>query len=116
MSLATVELLFSTPISAYGLYLNATTTDIYPWKSWADTHFDFYTIDVFPAALWRSNTVQLVTMEFSRWTVVFCALLFFAFFGFADEARRQYRMVYWAVAKRFGVLPPSPSPYQASSG
>lgn len=116
MALATVELLFNTPISAYGLYLNATTTTIYPWKSWADTHFDFYIIDVFPAALWRSNSIQVVTLELSRWTLVFCALVFFAFFGFADEARRQYRMAYWAVAKRFGVLPPSPSSYQSSSG
>ncbi|KAF9462766.1 STE3-like pheromone receptor [Collybia nuda] len=109
MSLATVELVFNTPISAYGLYLNATTTPIYPWKSWSDIHFDWYTIDVFPGALWRQSTTQTVTLELSRWTLVFCALLFFGFFGFADEARKNYRMIYWAVAKRFGVTPPPPT-------
>ncbi|RDB18297.1 Pheromone B alpha 3 receptor [Hypsizygus marmoreus] len=109
MCLATVELLVNTPISAYGLYLNISTSPIYPWKSWADIHFDWFTIDTFPGILWRSNTIQVVTLELSRWTVVFCAFTFFAFFGFADEARKQYRIIYWGILKRFGVAPPSPT-------
>ncbi|KAF5378503.1 hypothetical protein D9615_007171 [Tricholomella constricta] len=116
MSLATVELLFNTPISAYGLYLNATLTPIYPWKSWADIHFDWYTIDTVPAVLWRSRRIHVVTLELSRWSVVFCALIFFAFFGFADESRKHYRLAYWAVAKRFGITPPSSFPLTHNAG
>ncbi|EDR00818.1 STE3-like pheromone receptor [Laccaria bicolor S238N-H82] len=109
MSLATLELIFNLPINTYGLYLNITSRPIYPWKSWSDIHYDWFTIDTFPSILWRSNSTLSVTLEFSRWSVVFCALLFFGFFGFADEARKHYRLAYWAIAKRFGVTPPPSS-------
>ncbi|KAG6860869.1 hypothetical protein C0995_006549 [Termitomyces sp. Mi166 len=108
MSLATVELLFNTPISAHGLYLNVTRLPIYPWKGWANIHFDWYTIDTYPAILWRRNHVQVVTLEITRWSLVFCAFLFFAFFGFADESRKHYKLAYSAIAKRFGVVPRAP--------
>lgn len=107
MSLATAELLFSTPISAYGLYLNITSSPIYPWKSWSDIHFGWFTIDTFPAILWRSSTSLAVTLELSRWLVVFCAFVFFAFFGFADEAHKHYKLWYRAVAKWYGIVPAS---------
>nr|AVI69658.1 pheromone receptor [Cyclocybe aegerita] len=107
MSLATIELLFNLPITTYGLYLNITGRPIYPWKSWSDIHFDWYTIDTFPAALWRSSTLMVVNLELSRWSMIFCALVFFGFFGFAEEARKNYRVAYWAIAKHFGIVPPS---------
>ncbi|KAJ7643062.1 putative fungal pheromone GPCR, STE3-type [Mycena polygramma] len=106
MSLATIELVFNTPISAYGLYLTITHDRIRPWVSWANTHFDFGTIDVFPGIVWRASTSTVVTIELSRWAVVFCAFVFFAFFGFAAEARKHYRMAFWAVGKRMGFTPP----------
>lgn len=113
MALATVELLFNIPLSTYGLYLNITGRPMYPWKSWADTHFDWYIIDTYPAILWRASTTTTVNFELSRWALIFCALVFFGFFGFAEEARKNYRQIYWTIAKRFGVLPPPPS---SSSG
>ncbi|KAF8200239.1 pheromone A receptor-domain-containing protein [Pholiota molesta] len=106
MSLATVELLFNLPISSYGLYLNATGRPIYPWTSWSDIHSDWFTIDTYPALLWRASPVTVVTFELSRWSLVFCALVFFGFFGFASEARKNYRKAYWSAAKRFGFVPP----------
>ncbi|KAF9477440.1 fungal pheromone STE3G-protein-coupled receptor [Pholiota conissans] len=107
MSLATVELLFNLPISSYGLYLNSTGRPIYPWTSWADIHSDWFTISTFPALIWQSSRIMTISLELSRWALVFCALLFFAFFGFADEARKNYRKAYLAVAKRCGFAPPS---------
>ncbi|KAJ7759923.1 pheromone A receptor-domain-containing protein [Mycena metata] len=107
MSLATIELVFNTPISAYGLYLTITHDQIRPWISWANTHYDFSTVDVFPALLWRSSQATVVTIELSRWAVVFCAFVFFAFFGFAAEARKNYRLAFWAVGKRLGFTPPA---------
>lgn len=107
MCLATSEIFFTIPISTYGLYLNITAKPFYKWVSWSDTHFDFYTIQQIPAVLWRSNPTVIVALELNRWSLVLCALVFFAFFGFADEARRNYRRAYWAIAKRFGIVPPS---------
>ncbi|KAF9494768.1 pheromone receptor [Pleurotus eryngii] len=109
MSLATLELSFNTPISAYGLYLTITSSEIQPWRGLADAHFDWYTIDTFPAVLWRGNRTVVTTLELTRWSIVFCGLVFFAFFGFAEEARRHYRMAYEAVAKKLGILLPRPS-------
>ncbi|KAF9007127.1 pheromone A receptor-domain-containing protein [Cyathus striatus] len=106
MSLATVELMFNVPLSTYGLFVNATSNPIYKWKSWSDTHFMWYTIDTFPSVIWRQSKLTTVTLEMSRWSVVFCALLFFGFFGFAQESRKHYKKAYWAVLKRFGVEPP----------
>jgi len=107
MCLATAEIIFTLPISTYGLYLNITMKPIYPWKSWSDIHFEWYDIDTFPAVLWRRSGMVVATLELSRWSLVLCALIFFGFFGFADEARRNYHLIYWSVARRFGVVPPS---------
>jgi pheromone a factor receptor len=37
-----------------------------------------------------------------RWATVACALLFFAYFGFADEVIKNYRGAFNSVAKRMG--------------
>jgi len=107
MCLATTDIFLTVPISSFGLYLNAVSKPIYPWVSWSDTHFEFSVLDVVPAAIWRRSTLSTVVLESSRWLLVLCALVFFGFFGFADEARKNYRRAYWAVASRFGAVPPS---------
>nr|AAQ96346.1 pheromone receptor Rcb3 B43 [Coprinopsis cinerea] len=106
MSLATLELLFNLPITTYGLYLNI-SRPIYPWTSWSDIHHNWHIIDTFPRVLWGNNPVHVVTLELSRWSLVFCAFLFFGFFGFADEARRNYRKVFTFIVKQFGFQPSS---------
>lgn len=106
MFLATVELLFNTPISSYGIYLNSTSETIQPWKSWANVHFDWLAVELIPAVLWRANHLTVISIELSRWSTIFCAVIFFVFFGFANEARKHYRLAYCAVAKRFGMQPP----------
>ncbi|KAF8809921.1 STE3-domain-containing protein [Phlegmacium glaucopus] len=109
MALATSEILFTVPFSTYGLYLNIIEAPIYPWKSWADIHFMWYTIDTFPAILWRSNPTSLIVHESTRWSLIFCAFVFFGFFGFAEESRKNYRCAYRAIVARFGVTRSNPS-------
>nr|WCD39441.1 Ste3-4 [Ganoderma boninense] len=92
MALATVELMCTTPIAAYGLSLNA-SSHIYPWISYADTHFGYSRVDQWPAVLWKAQPNAIVTFALTRWLTVLCAFVFFAFFGFADEARRHYHKV-----------------------
>ena len=41
-------------------------------------------------------------LEVFRWSLVLCAFVFFALFGFADEARQHYRLVYTTLASRIG--------------
>ncbi|KAJ7611071.1 putative fungal pheromone GPCR, STE3-type [Mycena polygramma] len=106
MALASLELVLNLPLATYGLYLTASRSRIAPWVSWADTHADFFAINQVPALFWRADGHTQATVELSRWAGVICALAFFAFFGFAAEARKHYRMAFWAVGKRMGFTPP----------
>ena len=107
MALATVELLCTTPMSAYAIYLNVTAGPLRPWKGFADAHFNYSQVDQYPAVEWRMDYLSVVSLELSRWSLVFCAFAFFGFFGFAEEARKHYRMAYWAIAKKAGIMPPN---------
>ena len=105
MALAATEVVFTTPQAIFLIWLNATATPVGPWRGWADTHFAFSRVEQFPAVVWHQNHLLAVSFEFSRWVTVLCALVFFAFFGFADEARKNYRKAFWWLAKPFGFRP-----------
>ncbi|OBZ74569.1 Pheromone B alpha 3 receptor [Grifola frondosa] len=105
MALATTELLLTVPISTYAIYLNATAQPVGPWRSWADTHFAFARVDQIPDLIWRMDHDIVVAQELGRWLSPVCGLIFFAYFGFASEARRHYRLAFWAVARHFGLQP-----------
>ena len=101
MALAGIEILCTIPLASYDLYLNA-SSGINPWVSWESVHFGFSRVDQFPAIEWQSFPVMRGSLEMTRWTFVICAFIFFAFFGFADEARKNYRSVLDSVTKRMG--------------
>jgi pheromone a factor receptor len=102
MALAAVDLLFTVPFSAFTIYANLKFGKVAPWISWDDTHSGFSRIDQIPARFWRSNPVAQSSLEFSRWSVVACGFVFFMFFGFADEAFKNYRKVYSCLTSRLG--------------
>lgn len=103
MALAGVEAACCIPLSITTIVLNATRAPIYPWISWQDTHFGFSRVDQIPAVQWRSDPNANTGLEMTRWLVVVCGLVFFAFFGFADEAQKHYRLAFISVAKRVGL-------------
>jgi len=103
MALATVDLLITIPFSAFIIYANFKFGKVSPWISWDHTHHGFSRIIQIPAHFWRNEPVAQFAMEFSRWSVVACGFVFFMFFGFADEARRNYRRVYARLASRLGT-------------
>ena len=105
MGLAGVEVLFTIPMGAFSIYLNASGTPIHHWVSWADTHYDFSRVDQIPSVVWHQNQLTVASIELTRYAVVFCAFLFIAFFGFADEARRNYRLAYTSFASQYLSLP-----------
>jgi len=107
MSLAGIELLLGIPWCVYAcLYLNisakgASESPIHPYQSWANVHAKFWNVDQFPAFQWKQNHTTITSLELSRWASVICAFIFFGFFGFAQEARKNYRLAFNSVAKRF---------------
>ncbi|KAF5342938.1 hypothetical protein D9758_014952 [Tetrapyrgos nigripes] len=115
MCLAMVEIFITAPITAYGLSLNIRKTQIQPWISWENTHFDFNVIDTLPAILWRYNRQAVITMELARWPLIVGPFIFFAFFGFAEEARKHYKLAFNYIRKRLGfALPPKVSAFTSS--
>jgi len=115
MCLAGIEVICTVPLGAYAIYLNAADHGIRPWKGWADTHSHFSRVDQIPALLWRSNHITEVSLELSRWLCVICAIVFFAFFGFAEEARKNYRSAIQTVTQKVGLTISSGS-FATSSG
>ncbi|KAJ6470316.1 putative transmembrane pheromone receptor [Mycena sanguinolenta] len=106
MALASVELFISLPIVTYALYLNISHSPIEPWISWSNVHADFSTVLQVPAIIWRADRHSQASVELTRWTGVIGALVFFAFFGFAAEARKHYRLAFCAIVKPCGFTPP----------
>lgn len=109
MALATADLLCTTPFGAYSIYLNLTAEPLSPYRGWADLHFGYSRVDQIPATLWRLNHKTVISVELSRWMLVVCALMFFLFFGFAEEARRNYKMAFASLLKFLHIRPGSPS-------
>ncbi|KAF4623145.1 hypothetical protein D9613_002291 [Agrocybe pediades] len=102
MCLAGVEVLCTIPLGAFSVYLNV-RAGISPWISWADTHFGFSRVDQTLAIYWRMDPKNNISLELTRWLPILCAFIFFGFFGFADEARKNYRSALQTVVKRIGI-------------
>ena len=105
LALVSMNTVITVPFAAYSIYANATETEPSPWKGWANAHLNFERVSQVPAVLWRQNPATIRAFDMTRAFLVVCAVIFFAFFGFASEARREYQKAYWAVAKRFGHFP-----------
>ncbi|KAI5996057.1 pheromone A receptor-domain-containing protein [Pisolithus marmoratus] len=105
MGLAAIEVLGTIPIGAYIIYINVTISPIQSWISWANTHYDFSRVAQYPSVVWHVNHQMAVSLQMSRYLFVACAFIFifFSFFGFADEARRNYRLAYTSFAKKVGI-------------
>ena len=99
MALASVDILGCIPLGTYVLVRNV-RQGIERWTGWANMHKDFTSIEQIPSASWRSQPDVVTCLEFFRWVLVVVAFIFFAFFGFAQEACHHYRLVFtWLATK-----------------
>ena len=103
MGLAGIEALLTVPLASYYMYLDLTMSPIQAYVSWDSAHANFGFVDQIPSVAWKADPLEVVSVELNRWFIVICAVIFFAFFGFADEARRNYRLAIVSVAKRVGL-------------
>ena len=103
MGLASLEVIFTIPFACVSIWLDVAQGGMEPYVSWASAHAGFLTIVPVPSAEWKAIPAVAGMFEMSRYAFVFCAFVFFAFFGFADEARRNYRLAYASAVKRVGL-------------
>jgi len=101
MGLASIDLLCTIPLSIYLLITNAKHSSV-PWISWENVHSNFSRVVLYPAIIWKNDPSSARLIELDRWLTISCCYVFFAFFGFADEARKNYRSAFASVAKKFG--------------
>ncbi|KAL5525152.1 STE3_2 [Sanghuangporus sanghuang] len=116
MVLAMMDTSFTIPLASLVIWLNTTQSEISPWKGLADVHWGFSRVEQIPAVLWRMERWNVVSLHLDRSLIIFCAVEFFVFFGFAEENRKNYARVYWTIMKRFGYYPkPKGSTFSNSS-
>lgn len=106
--LALIDIMCTVPLGVFTVYIGNKGVTLAPWISWEDTHFNFSRVGLFPAIIWRSDPAFRTSMELARWLPVVCSFLFFALFGFAEEAKKNYRKAFWGVMKLFGAHPAPP--------
>ncbi|GJE86298.1 fungal a-factor pheromone receptor STE3 [Phanerochaete sordida] len=102
MALATLELLGTIPFSIYFLYRD-TQYPIYVWRGLTDIHLGFSRIDQYPYLVWNATPGNKIGVTLSQYLTIACGIVFFLFFGLAEEARTHYRLAFTTVAKRLGI-------------
>ena len=100
MAITMCNIMFTIPLAVFIICGYTTAAPIYPWESWGKIHFNYGHIDQRPATIWRSNHLVAACIEVTRWSGPLSALAFFTFFGFADEARKNYRLSFHWILKR----------------
>ena len=101
MAIGGVEVLGTIPLGMYIIVYNA-KLGVGPWISWAHVHSNYSRVWQIAGFIWKNDTEVATNIEIYRWSLVACAFLFFALFGFADEARVHYRRVYTSLAGWIG--------------
>ena len=97
MALSSVEMLGTVPLGVLVIVTDV-KMGFTPWKTWVEMRRHYFLVGQYPSTYWR--TVGAFGLEFPRWSLVLCAFILFAFFGFADEARQHYRLAYtWFATK-----------------
>jgi hypothetical protein len=99
MAISATEILGTIPLGTLYIVKNA-KLGVEPWRGWAYTHEDYSAVYQVPASVWKNDPDGVFALEMYRWSLVLCAFLFFALFGFADEAWQHYRRVYTSIASR----------------
>ncbi len=110
MAISATEMLATIPLGTFYIVLNA-RSGVVPWKGWAYMHRHYSKIIQVAGFTWKNDPVMAIGLEMFRWSLVLCAILFFALFGFAGEAREHYYRLYMSLARRIGKLGPTPHAY-----
>ena len=99
MAISATEILGTIPLGTYVIVSDA-KSGITPWKGWASMHRHYAEVNQVAGSTWKNDPETANFIETFRWSLVACAFLFFALFGFAVEAREQYYRLYKVLARR----------------
>ena len=101
MAISSTEILGTIPLATYYIVSNL-KAGAEPWPGWARAHSHYSEVRQIAGFIWKNDLFVSTTLELFRWSIVACAFLFFALFGFSDEAREHYYHLYKLLARRIG--------------
>ncbi|KAI0271184.1 pheromone A receptor-domain-containing protein [Russula aff. rugulosa BPL654] len=107
MAISVIEIFGTIPLGTYYIVI-ITKMGVVPWKGWARMHSHYSDVEQLAGLSWRNDPVVALNLELFRWSLVACAFLFFALFGFSCEAREHYYRLYNSLARRIGKSPSTP--------
>ncbi|KAH9976787.1 pheromone A receptor-domain-containing protein [Lactifluus volemus] len=113
MLLCCSEMLIVVPYSSYSLS-TILKHGLYKF-SWSTLRHNYTHVPQYSTIEWQSDPVEYAIVEVDAWSLVYCAFIFFAFFGFADDARNHYRRVYSSITRRIRFSKSSGSPHAMMS-
>jgi pheromone a factor receptor len=102
MAISAADILGTIPLGTFYI-VHSTKIGVKPWRGWTYTHEHYSDVIQVPDSIWKNNPNSVLVLEMFRWSLVLCALVFFALFGFANEARKNYRRVYTSIVSRIGI-------------
>jgi pheromone a factor receptor len=98
IAISSVDVFATVPLATIFIVLDA-KEGLKPWKSWADTHSHYSVVPQVAGIVWKNIPTGALGFEIYRWSLVACAFIFFALFGFAVEAREHYYSLYKLLAR-----------------
>ena len=101
IALASLDFCFTIPLAIRTITVGV-LLHVDPWVSWADTHSRYSRVYQIPRIILDLHPALEYSFEITRWAAVLCAFVFFGFFGFVNEATRNYRLLASTIAKFFG--------------
>ncbi|KAF9447631.1 fungal pheromone STE3G-protein-coupled receptor [Macrolepiota fuliginosa MF-IS2] len=87
IAMAFTEMIWCTTLTSYNLYNNI-TGGLRPWTTWADVHSNFLRVDQFLEMAIPPDFRQVMMLFW--WAMPVSSFIFFIFFGFGEEARKEY--------------------------
>lgn len=101
MAISSADVFGTIPVATFFI-VSDVKGGLQPWKSWADTHRHYSVVPQFAGVTWKNIPEVAMELEMSRWSLVACAFIFFALYGFTAEAREQYHRLYKSLARCIG--------------
>ncbi len=89
-------MIWSAAFTSVNIALNL-ATGLRPWTTWADVHSDWNRADQWPETLLPPGYMGKLIFVWCVMPVT--GLVFFAFFGWGEEAKKEYRRVFNGIAR-----------------
>ncbi|KAF9487948.1 STE3-domain-containing protein [Pleurotus eryngii] len=92
IAMAITEIIWGTSFTTLNLWNNV-LGGLRPYTNWADVHSGFSRVALFPAILLPPRFISMMMLLWT--TMPVSAFIFFVFFGFGEEAKKEYTKL-WA--------------------